>query len=187
MGRIEQRIYTSKNGTEVRIRDAHSHDAESLIDINMKIVNERLYMMREPEEAIYTKDDQVTTIESLLSGSGSLYIVAEVGKKIAGYLDFRNGVLKRTMHSGVLSIYILKEYREMGIGKILLQSLINWAEKSSLIEKITLAVFSTNERAIGLYKKLGFIEEGRCPKDMKLKDGTYMDSVLMYKFVKQHL
>ena len=184
MGRIGKKNYLTKNGENVIIRDATPGDAESLIEIILQIVREKLYMMREPEEAIYTKEGEVINIENLINSEGTLYIVAEVGNKVVGYLDFKNGALKRTKHAGILSIYILKEYRELGIGKLLLQSLINWAEKNQLIEKITLAVFLTNERAIGLYKKLGFIEEGRCPKDMKLKDGSYIDSLLMYKFVK---
>lgn len=184
MGRIEKKSYKLKNGKNVLIRDAEPRDAESLIGINLDIVAEKVYMMREPDEAVYTKEDQITNIESLFNGEGTLYIVAEIENKVVGYLDFKNGGLMRTKHSGVLSIYILKEYREMGIGELLLQNLVNWAEKNPIIEKITLAVFSTNNRAIGLYKKLSFKEEGRCPKDMKLKDGTYIDSVLMYKFVK---
>lgn len=184
MGRIGKNNYLIKNEENVTIRDAEPRDAESLIEINLQIVREKLYMMREPEEAIYTKESEVINIENLLSSEGTLFIVAEVRNNVVGYLDFRNGALKRTKHAGILSIYILKKYRELGIGKLLLQSLINWAKKNQLIEKITLAVFSTNERAIGLYKKLGFAEEGRCPKDMKLKDGSYIDSVLMYKFVK---
>ena len=67
---------------------------------------------------------------------------------------------------------------------MLLETLLEWAEKNPIIEKVTLAVFSTNTRAQNLYRKSGFTEEGRCPKDMKLNDGTYIDSVLMYKFVK---
>jgi len=184
MGRFGKKNYQTKIGITVIIRDAEPKDAQSLIDVNMNIVNEKIYMMREPDEAIYTIDGEKNKIERYLNSEGSLYLAAEVNNKVIGYIDFQNGGLKRTKHAGSFSIYILKEYRETGIGSMLLSSLIEWAEKNPLIEKLTLAVFSTNEKAQILYKKLGFREEGRCPKDMKLSDGTYMDSVLMYKFVK---
>ena len=184
MGRFGKKNYLTKNGIKVIIRDAEPKDAQSLIDVNMNIVNEKIYMMREPDEAIYTIDGEKNKIERYLNSEGSLYLAAEVNNKVIGYIDFQNGGLKRTKHAGSFSIYILKDYRETGIGSMLLSSLIEWAEKNPLIEKLTLAVFSTNEKAQILYKKLGFREEGRCPKDMKLSDGTYMDSVLMYKFVK---
>lgn len=184
MGSIEKKNYLTNTGINVLIRNAGPGDAENLIDINMKIVNEKLYMLRQPEEAIYTKEGEIKKIENYLENDGSIYIVAEVDKKVIGYIDFQNGPFKRTQHAGSFSLYILMEWRQIGIGKLLLQELIQWAEKNPLIEKVTLAVFSNNERAQALYKKLGFKEEGRCPKDMKLDDGTYMDSVLMYKFVK---
>ena len=161
-----------------------SKDAKSLIEINLSVIDEKLFMLREPGEAIYTIDGEIRNIENLLKLEGTLYLVAEVNKKVVGYLDFKNGGFRRTKHSGTLSIFILKEWRHFGIGRLLMERLIEWAENNTLIEKLTLAVFSTNERAIELYKKLGFIEEGRCPKDMKIKDGAYIDSILMYKFVK---
>jgi RimJ/RimL family protein N-acetyltransferase len=71
----------------------------------------------------------------------------------------------------------------MGIGTALLQTLIDWAEANPLIEKIGMAVFANNERAIRLYRKLGFVEEGRRPREMKLGPGWYVDDVLMYRFV----
>ena len=184
MGKIDRKNFISKNGSDVSIRTAEPRDAESLIDINMKIVNENLYMLRSPGEAAYTKDNERNKIENYLNSEGSLYIVAETGNKAVGYLDFQNGPFKKTKHAGSFSLYILNEWRDAGIGKMLLSALIEWAEKNSVIEKVTLNVFSTNERAMLLYQKLGFKEEGRCPKDMKLEDGKYLDSVLMYKFVK---
>lgn len=184
MGRFGNKKYVTKDGIRVIIRDAEPKDARSLIDVNMNVVNEKIYMMREPDEAVYTVEGEQNKIERYISSEGSLYLAAEVNNKVIGYIDFQNGGLKRTKHAGSFSIYILKKWRTSGIGSMLLESLIDWAEKNPLIEKITLAVFSTNENAQILYRKFGFTEEGRCPRDMKLSDGTYMDSVLMYKFVK---
>ncbi len=184
MGTFGKSIYLAKNGAKVIIRDAEIKDAQELIDVNMNIAEEKLYMMREPDEALYTIEGEKNKIERYSNSEGSLYIAAEVNNKVIGYIDFQNGGLRRTKHAGSFSIYILKQWRQSGIGSMLLSSMINWAEENPLIEKITLAVFSTNENAQVLYRKFGFTEEGRCPKDMKLSDGTYLDSVLMYKFVK---
>jgi diamine N-acetyltransferase len=46
------------------------------------------------------------------------------------------------------------------------------------LNKITLEVLSTNNRALHLYKKLGFIQEG-CKREEVLKDGYYVDSIIM--------
>ena len=74
---------------------------------------------------------------------------------------------------------ISKNYRGMGIGKMLLKELIGWAEKNPLIEKVCLGGFSTNHRAISLYKSMGFIEEGRKVKEFKIDENEYVDDILM--------
>jgi RimJ/RimL family protein N-acetyltransferase len=50
---------------------------------------------------------------------------------------------------------------------------------------VCLDVFAVNEPAIGLYKKLGFIEEGRRIRDIQRGADDYVDTVMMYRFVKQ--
>ena len=184
MSNIKDKSYKIKNNSSVLIRTAYPNDAEKIIAIKKSIVMENTFMLREIEEAVYTFESEKKDIENHLKNNGSLYIVAEIENRVIGFLEFENGGLKKTSHSGMFTIFLLKQWREMRIGNLLMNTLIEWAEKNPVIEKITLAVFSTNERAQYLYKKFGFTEEGRCPKDMKLKDGTYMDSVLMYKFVK---
>lgn len=184
MGRIEHKYFKAKNGYNVLIRDAGINDAANIIDIKKSVVMESVFMLREIEETNYSIEEEKKIIENHLKNSGSLFIVAEIEKKVLGLLEFENGPFKKTCHAGIFTMFILKEWREIGIGNLLLKTLIVWAEKNPILKKITLAVFSTNERALNLYKKFGFIEEGRCPKDMRLKDGTYIDSVLMYKFVK---
>ncbi|HMS65385.1 MAG TPA: GNAT family N-acetyltransferase [Ignavibacteria bacterium] len=184
MGSIENKKYILKNGNEILIRNAVNDDAENIIEIKRSVVNEGVYMLRETDEAVYSTWKEIKVIEDHLHSNGSLYIVAESGNAIAGILEFQNGSLKRTSHAGMFTVYVAENFRNFGIGKFLINELIFWAEKNPVIEKITLNVFSTNLRAIHLYKKCGFIIEGICPKDMKLSDGTYIDSILMYKFVK---
>lgn len=69
------------------------------------------------------------------------------------------------------------------IGKLLMKGILDWAELNPLIEKVSLGVFSTNERAIALYEKMGFTEEGRKVKEFKMENGSYIDDVLICKFV----
>lgn len=77
-----------------------------------------------------------------------------------------------------------RDYRGLGIGALLLSVLINWSREHKKIEKINLCAHRTNDRAIVMYKKLGFVEEGIRTRDLKYPDGTYVDTVLMGLLVK---
>ena len=46
------------------------------------------------------------------------------------------------------------------------------------LHKLSLEVLSTNKRAINLYKKLGFIKDGKKREDVLKPDG-YVDSIIM--------
>jgi RimJ/RimL family protein N-acetyltransferase len=173
-----------KIGETVLIRTASPQDALSLLEVRRSVVEEGQYTLTEPDEFTTTAGDVRQAIEEHLEKPGCLYLVAGLGRRVVGLLRFSNGRHRRTAHAGTLMVLVQAGHRDKGIGTALLQSLIDWATENPLIEKLTLAVFSTNHRAIALYRKLGFQEEGRCPRDMKLADGTYIDSVLMYRFVK---
>jgi RimJ/RimL family protein N-acetyltransferase len=53
-----------------------------------------------------------------------------------------------------------------------------WADTVG-IEKISLTVVQTNTKAIQLYKRYGFVEEGLLIKDRIHKDGNYYNTVIM--------
>ncbi len=174
----------SKKDKEILLRNATVNDALEIVLIKNEIIGEEIFMLRESGEASLNADSEKEEIFDHLNREGSVYIVAEFDGYVIGFLEFLNGSLKRIRHSGMFSMYIIKDFREEGIGSMLLEELIRWAESDSLIEKLTLAVFSTNTRARKLYEKFGFLVEGNCLRDMKLSDGTYIDSILMYRFVK---
>ena len=154
-----------------------------MVEIMRAIVDEGLYSLTEPDEFDWTVASKRQDIADSLRHPGHLFLVAEVEGEVVGYLEFVNGRRKRTQHSGSFSIFIQDGYREKGIGRALIQVLLDWAVSAPIIEKVTLAVFSNNTRAIAVYQKLGFQVEGHCPRDMKI-NGEYVDSVLMYRFVK---
>lgn len=181
MATIEPRRCALKDGRRVTIRSAVRDDAERILAILDAAVAEGGSTLTEPGERTTTAADEGSVIAEHAQAPGKLYLVMEADGEVAGWISFENGRYRRTAHRGELSIFIDPAWRERGLGACLLGEVLAWTTQSPLIEKVALAVFSTNERAIALYRKLGFIEEGRCPGDMKLADGSYIDSVLMYR------
>jgi RimJ/RimL family protein N-acetyltransferase len=183
MGKISACEFMLRNGAQLIVRNPTSQDAQRMIEVMRAVVAEGPYTLTEPDEFEWNVMNKRQDISESLRNPGQLALVAEVNGEVVGFLEFVNGRRRRTQHSGSLSIFIQDGFREIGIGSLLIKTLLKWARLAPLIEKVTLAVFSTNIRAIAVYQKLGFLVEGRCPRDMKI-DGEYVDSVLMYQFVK---
>ena len=55
---------------------------------------------------------------------------------------------------------------------------IDWARERGL-HKLSLSVFPHNAAAIALYRKFGFVEEGRLVKQYRRKSGELWDAIEM--------
>jgi len=65
-----------------------------------------------------------------------------------------------------------------GVGEICTRLVIDYGFSELNLNRIYLSVLASNERAINLYKKIGFIQEGILRK-AQYKNNTYIDVVLM--------
>ena len=108
---------------------------------------------------------------------GMRCIVVRIDSKVVGGASLSPFTDKRA-HVAELGIYILKSFRNLGLGTIFIKELIEVAKKSGL-EIIQLSAFSTNKRAIHVYRKCGFKKCGKLTRDIKFSDGTYADRIMM--------
>jgi ribosomal protein S18 acetylase RimI-like enzyme len=79
---------------------------------------------------------------------------------------------------GELGMTVARDWRGRGVGSALLASGIEWARERGL-HKVSLSVFPHNTAAIALYKKFGFVEEGRRVKQYRRANGELWDAVDM--------
>ncbi|MFO1446298.1 GNAT family N-acetyltransferase [Bacillus sp. Bva_UNVM-123] len=174
---------TVENERNVKVRTGQLDDAESILRIQREVISENDFLISEPEEFTNTVEQQIDWLKNIIANDRETIIVAEINSKGIGWIVFQSHTRKRLSHTGSFGVMIDKEYRGLGMGKLLIHALQEWAEKNPLIEKVSLGVFSTNHRAIALYKSLGFVEEGRKVNEIKMNDNEYVDDVLMYKLV----
>ncbi len=79
---------------------------------------------------------------------------------------------------GELGMAVVREWRGRGVGGALLVASIAWARDRGL-HKLSLSVFAHNAAAIGLYRKLGFVDEGRRVKQYRRASGELWDVIDM--------
>jgi RimJ/RimL family protein N-acetyltransferase len=77
-----------------------------------------------------------------------------------------------------IGMMVARDWRGQGVGAALLRAAIDWGRERGL-HKLSLSVFPHNTAAIGLYRKLGFVEEGRRLKHYRRANGELWDSIEM--------
>ncbi|MGP4108839.1 GNAT family N-acetyltransferase [Virgibacillus sp. L01] len=165
------------------IRSAKENDAKNLSEVRLQIDGETENMDRERGEAYIDESGFKQIIRDDTESVNNLFLVVEVNEKIVGFSRSEGNKLKRTSHKVEFGVCVLKEYWGHGIGKNLLKESIHWADSNEIM-KITLNVLETNDKAITLYKKYGFVVEGIFKNDKVLSDGNYYNTVLMGRFIK---
>jgi ribosomal protein S18 acetylase RimI-like enzyme len=82
----------------------------------------------------------------------------------------------------IFGVYVREEYRDMKIGKQLIESLINLIRQNKSVIKIKLTVTDVQDSAIKLYSSFGFKVVGRHQKELKYEEKFY-DGIIMEKML----
>lgn len=175
--------FTTKKGRRIMIHQATAADADEMVSYLTELFAECKHLVTTSEEFNSSPKEQAEWLKQMERKNNHLVLVAKEEERIIGLLTFLPGNKKRTAHEGSFGMSVQKKYRGEGIGRILLITLINWLNEKRGIERISLEVFSQNERAIQLYKQLGFKIEGRKMNAIKFDDGSYDDLLLMAYFI----
>lgn len=105
-------------------------------------------------------------------------IVSEENEnKILGLVSLTN--INYLNQSAIFHIMIgNEEYQGKGIGTFATKEILNHAFNNLNINRVELLVLKENTRAINLYKKVGFIQEG-IKRQCIFKNGKFVDVVIM--------
>jgi len=175
------------------IRRATEADIDQVIEVNLRSLPENYWY------GFY---------QYILSEWGDLFLVAEIGGKIVGYMmnrveethdrvlmglenelepaHKRSGpldVFKRVFSGSarvghVISIAVLQEYRRRGIGSALMSEALKLFEKKYDVDSVYLEVRVSNQPAINMYEKFGFVKA-------RIIRGYYRDGEDAYVMVKR--
>ena len=79
---------------------------------------------------------------------------------------------------GEIGMLVGRGWRGRGVGSALLRAAVGLAREQGL-HKLSLEVFAHNAAAIALYRKCGFVEEGRRARQYRRASGELWDSIVM--------
>lgn len=127
--------------------------------------------------------ETVMKSESFLKNldADSHLLVAELQEKVVGVVGLNIMKNPRMRHSASLGISIRKEYQGQGIGKKLMEKILDLADNWLMLIRVELGVLEDNEKAMNLYKSLGFEVEGK-KKYAIVRNGKYVDEYLMARY-----
>ncbi|HWJ03689.1 MAG TPA: GNAT family N-acetyltransferase [Verrucomicrobiae bacterium] len=168
---------------EVSIRPGVPEDANGILECLVSTLAERQWFDRDEHEVgINSPDILKERIRGFKPGERA-YLVAVLEGKIIGFILVVRGSLNSTRHAADFGMSILPGFRDRGLGTQLVEAAIDWA-KLHRVEKLYCCTLCNNIRAIKLYEKLGFRQEGIRIKQFKIA-GKYVDQILFGKLLNE--
>lgn len=183
-----KKVLELKSGENIIIKHLTKLDVDGVWHNFNEVIEESSYLpVFFPVRSQLEKDSWYRNIKK----ENEICIVAEnpdlkKPHNIIGQCEILNSDWNASEHVGVLGIIIRKEYRELTIGRVLIDFAIRESKILNNKEKIILSSFSTNERALHLFKKLGFEVIGVRKKQF-LMDSKYIDEVMMELWIDDYL
>jgi ribosomal protein S18 acetylase RimI-like enzyme/predicted enzyme related to lactoylglutathione lyase len=182
LNRSKSKLGTRGGSTSIQIREAKIHDAPVLAAAEQSWARTPGLLLAAPGEIGTEKI--ADRVRFCFENPRARFIVAEFNGKIAGHASLEPASFKSRSHVASLQIVTHSGGEGRGIGKAMIRDLIAWARHTSGLEKIELQVRSSNFRALSLFRKSGFFEEGRQRSHVRLSDGRAVDEVTMGLFPK---
>lgn len=173
-----EKIYTDRQGRPYLVRDARRDDGTALVELLDRVGREQIYIADEFAQLTADQESQLIAQRNPLI---QCILVAEQAGQLVGSLEMIRGTMQKNGHTAVFGMALFPEFRGRGIGRGLLSLSEEWA-RSVGVQKVTLAVFATNVRAIRLYESLGYLEEGRRQAQYRIRD-AWVDEIWMARWL----
>lgn len=173
----------TKSGVDYVIRYPEENDAEKMCLYINTISKEKTFIRYQGEVVALNEETSFLASQiRKIKNNQAVMLLIEADGKILGIsgIEMRD---KAERITGELGISILNEIRGEGIGKLLMELVLNEAvKKLHGLKIITLSLFGNNSKAKTMYQKFGFKEFGVLPNGV-LHRGKEVDHVFMYKRV----
>ena len=168
---------------EIIFQEAEPADASAFLAFMNKVAQETDYLVMDETGFPYSEEETAEILFQSLEKDNRLCLVAKIEDEIIGVVNVRADSPYRISHIGTIFIAVLKDYWGHGIGRILLEDVVAWAEEVKLLNRLELTVQVRNERAVYLYQSCGFEIEGLQKRGARTDEGEWLDLYYMGRLV----
>ncbi len=168
-----------KNGKQLLLRNGTFEDGQAVFENFNQTHEETDYLLSYPDENSFDNEQEANFLKAKAESENEIEILAQLDGKIVGTAGIEAiGNKYKVKHRAELGISIAKEYWSMGIGRALIMACVECARRADYTQ-LELDVVSENERAVALYKSVGFQEYGRNPRGFHSRISGYQELVYM--------
>jgi RimJ/RimL family protein N-acetyltransferase len=162
-------------GEKVRLRGIEPKDAETIFQWNLDTdAIKRVDAVVHPRSYESVKNYIEESSKKGPNGDAYSFAIENKEGELVGEIrtfdcNSRNGTFK-------YGLLIARSYWGKGYGKEVVRLLLNYYFKELGYQKVTVHVYSFNDRSINFHEKLGFQKEGQLRR-MIFTDGNYYDDI----------
>jgi len=173
--------FNAKDGRSVILRTLRWEDLDDFLKLINSLVEEKAQILITQKFTREAEAEWLRKVLARLERDEQFFLVAEVDKKAIALSDFQIKDGDKEQLVGEIGIIVRNGYRDLGIGTEILKTLLEEAAFFGL-KAVTLRPSATNERAIHIYKKVGFVVSCIIPQK-HFREGRFIDEVVMTKLI----
>jgi len=158
------------NAREPGLRRATLDDVEGIQRCLDAVARERRWLG-------FLEAPPLDEVRSFIAENSPIQFIVEREGDVVGWCDVTPSRREGFRHTGTLGMGLLEPFRRRGLGRMLLEATLE-ATRAAGLSRVELEVLSSNTGAIALYKKSGFVQEGR-KRAARVLDGRTEDVFVM--------
>lgn len=168
---------------DLLIREAEVEDATELIALLDQIGHESSFTSLDENGIAMSESEMHRFINKQAQSDNQIILLAFLNDELVGVINITADQRPRVRHIGDVFLGIKKAYWGNGLGSILMEEAIEWAQSSGSISRLQLTVQKRNTAAVHLYEKMGFIIEGLQERGAYIEGGEFLDVYLMGQLI----
>lgn len=168
---------------EIFFEEAQAADAAALIAFMNQVAVESEFLDLDDQGFQLSLEETRAILTSSQEADDQLCLLAKMDEQIIGLINVRSQKPYRISHIGDIFMALRKDYWGYGIGRILLEEAISWAQEMGRLKRLELTVQVRNERAVRLYQACGFDIEGIQKRGARTDEGEWLDLYYMGRLI----